>query len=101
MSDLLSERLLAREGVTRAASKLAKTTAFFAGGREFAHFHGEGEIDIRLPAQHQRDYVTRGPVRPRPHRSPWIAVRIESEADVDLAMEMIERTLAALEEEPA
>ena len=99
MTELLRERLLAREGVTSGPSTLAKTTAFFAGGEELAHFHGDDEIDVRLPPRHQRDYVTRGPVRPRPHPSPWIAIRFESEADVELALEMFDRARAALDEE--
>lgn len=98
-SERLSERLLEREGITSGPSTLANTTAFFAGGTEIAHFHGEEEVDVYLPSSLQREYVTRDPVRPRPHASPWIAVRITTEADVELALEMIDRARAALDEE--
>ena len=93
----LTERMLQREGVVMGPSKLADATAFFHRDREFAHFHSDEEIDIRLPHDEQQEFVTLDPVRPRPHRSPWIAVRIVTEEDVDLALRMAERALAVLE----
>jgi len=85
----LEARLVAIEGVTAGPSRLGSTRGFFVRGKEFAHFHEDDEIDVRLPPAQQREFMTLDPVRPRPHRSPWIAVRLESEADVEIALDML------------
>ena len=66
----------------------------FFGGREFAHFHTDGEIDMRLG----KDTIKReGLVHPpnstvhpgRSKNSPWYEMKIASGADVDEAVRLV------------
>ena len=45
-------------GVEIRRSKFSPATAFFVGAREFAHFHGPHEIDIRVTRAVQREHKT-------------------------------------------
>ena len=70
-------------------------------GKDFAHFHADGEIDIRLG----KDVILRealkhpldSTVHPgRSKSSPWYEFRIRSKADVDEAVRLVELALVAL-----
>ncbi|KAF1711134.1 hypothetical protein CSC70_04200 [Pseudoxanthomonas kalamensis DSM 18571] len=64
------------------------------GGKEFAHFHSECELDIRLGKDViKRERLSRLPdstVHPdRSASSPWHEMRILADADVDEAVRLV------------
>lgn len=80
----------ALDGVDEAPSRFGGDLAFVRGGREFAHFHPGGELDLRLPRAEQR--ALRGDPRAvfRRGSSAWVAYRLESRADVEVALRLLE-----------
>lgn len=101
--DAMKARLLARlapiEGLEARPSPVAGGTALFFRGKEIAHFHDDHEIDVHL----SRQLITAlGLLRPPPSAqhpdrapsSPWIELRIDTEADVERVAQVIERAIA-------
>jgi len=72
----------------------------FYQGREFAHFHHWTEIDIRLGkdviARERLVHPAHSKVHPdRAKSSPWYEMKIESAADVDEALRLVQIAAAA------
>jgi hypothetical protein len=87
----LKEKLLVElrkiDGVQDGPSPVSGGTALFYSGKEFAHFHDNNELDLRLTKKRIQalglsrlsgsiHHPTRSP------NSPWIEVRFKDEADV-------------------
>lgn len=88
----LKARLVAEvqkiDGVEDRPSPVAGGSALFYRGKEFAHFHNDTELDLRLTKklikaealQHPKDSVQHAN---RAAGSPWIELRFNSVKDVD------------------
>lgn len=67
-------------GVREGSSRFGSRVAFYRGPREFAHFHGRSEIDIRLTAEgvarHRRRLARVPGWCPNPYSPDWIIVRL-------------------------
>lgn len=67
-------------GVREGRSRFGSGVAFFRGRREFTHFHGRSEIDIRLTAdgvaRHRRLLSKVPGWCPNPYSPDWIIVRV-------------------------
>lgn len=67
-------------GVREGHSRFGSRVAFFRGRREFAHFHGREEIDIRLMAdgatRHRRLLAEVPNWCPNPYSDDWVIVRL-------------------------
>lgn len=63
--------------------------AFRRGRREFAHFHADPEVDLRVPREAQR--ALRGDPRAvfRPSASDWMAYRLETRADLEVVLRLL------------
>src|SRR6266699_6017307 len=74
----LAARILSLPGVRGEKSRWTSSNAYYVGSREFAHFHNEGDIDVRLTKRVQRERApslrndTRVKLRERP--SEWVAL---------------------------
>jgi len=74
-------------------------TAFYIGQREFAHFHHNGEIDVRLTRRYQQEYSgllakdKRIKFRERP--SQWISIKFATTSDVGYAFSIVSLALRA------
>jgi len=102
MSNSLKQALLAEltriEGLEARPSPVAGGTALFFAGREFAHFHHDTELDLRLGAARIR---AQGLVHPadsvqhpaRKASSPWIELRYASPAEVQRVVELVRLAL--------
>lgn len=98
--DLLA-RLASIEGFEVRPSRVAGGTALFFRGREFAHFHHDHEIDLRLTRPLIRSL---GLVHPEgsahhPRRaasSPWIELRFHSAEDVRRVAELVRLAIERL-----
>ena len=67
-------------------------------GKEFAHFHDQQEIDIRLPKKFVRQEALGPPIQSafHPDRSPnsiWRVLQFRSEADVDALVALVQALL--------
>ena len=67
-------------------------TAYWRGTREFAHFHGEDRLDIRVVKRALKDMpeirLDRR-VLLRPRASDWIEFRLREQSDVDDAFRLV------------
>jgi hypothetical protein len=97
----LLQLLASVEGLTAEASPVGGGTALFFRGKEFAHFHNDHELDLRLTKKiiaslglsHPSGSVHH-PVRSA--GSPWIEVRFNSEQEVQRVAELVKLAVAQL-----
>ena len=85
----LTARILALPGVEERKSRFADFLAFHVGQREFAHFHSDEELDVRLTRVCIRELGIEGA------RTDWVAVPLRTQDDVSAALELVERALEA------
>jgi len=89
------------DGLTAEPSPVSGGTALFYRGREFAHFHNENELDLRLT---KKVIQAEGLAHPsgsshHPNRSPsspWIEVRFTSKSEVARTAELVKLAVAQL-----
>jgi hypothetical protein len=99
-SHLLSE-LRQIEGVEDRPSPVTGGSALFYLGKEFAHFHHDRELDLRLTKTVIRELGLEHPPGSvhHPTRSPnsaWIEVRFTVPADVQQVVELVKLAIAQL-----
>jgi hypothetical protein len=101
----LKEELLLRlqevEGLQALPSKVAGGTALFFKGKEFAHFHNDNEIDLRLTKQLIKSLGLRHPPRSSVHptRAPssnWIERRFFSLEETKAVEGLVRQALSQL-----
>lgn len=73
----------------------------FYRGKEFAHFHGDAVLDIRLSPKIIRDERLSREVSERIHpnrskNSRWICVEVESDADIEKLVQLVGRACEEL-----
>jgi len=101
LKDLLLNRLRQIDGLEVHPSPVAGGTALFHGGRDFAHFHDDRELDLRLTRRHIQ---ARGLMHPtgsvhHPGRSPnsaWIELRLEKLEDIERIAALVHLAITAL-----
>jgi hypothetical protein len=99
LASLLESRILTLDGVNRKKSRWMDRTAFYTGKREFAHFHGNQEIDVRLTRRYQQEYSgklkgdKRVKFRERP--SEWISIKFATTGDIDYVFSIVSLALRA------
>ena len=101
LKDKLLYGLAAIDGVEVRASRVAGGIALFFGGKEFAHFHGDNELDLRLGKRLIKSLGLAHPLDSEQHagrspNSPWIELRFESDRVVAQTVEMVRRAVQAL-----
>ena len=104
MSSLKEELLEALEsklGVKAVPSPVAGGTALVFKGVEFAHFHHDHELDLKLTKkvikQEQLEHPSGSTVHPK--RSPnshWLEVRYKNSADVARVVELVKLAIDRL-----
>ncbi len=89
---LLDMKILSLPGVERRESRWGHMTAYWMGTREFAHFHSEDRLDIRVVRKALKDMpeirLDRRVVL-RPQASDWIEFRLTEQSDVNDAFELV------------
>jgi Family of unknown function (DUF5519) len=94
----LAGRLASLPGVEQSESMFGHGLAFWANGKEVAHFEGPGVIEVRLTKQRIRErrpaFGQDRRVVLRPSGAEWITVRFE-EADWDFVTELVAEAEAA------
>ena len=89
------------EGFEALPSKVAGGTALFYRGKEFAHFHHDHEIDLRLTRKVIKYLELQHPPRSSQHptRSPssnWIEVQFNSESEALRVAELVKVAIAQM-----
>lgn len=90
----LERKLADIPDLVRRRSRFGNACAYFLGGQEIAHFHGDGRMDVRLTRQPIREMKIEGILDPRVRiRGPsadWATVPLGAGRDVSLAVELVE-----------
>lgn len=74
----------------------------FYNGKAFAHFHNDGELDIRLTraviAREGLRHPRHSTVHPgRSASSPWIEIRFAAKSDIDVIVRLVRIAIARLQ----
>lgn len=96
LREMLEQRLAERPSLRVDTWKDTELVCLFHHGREFAHFHGQDVLDIRLSPKIIREEGLSRDVSARVHpdRSPnsrWICFEMTSVADVDRLLHLVDR----------
>ena len=93
VAESLDVKIRALPGVERKMSRWGHATAYIVGEREFAHFHRQDQIDVRLTTAVQRKMrvaLREDPrVKLRPGSSDWITITLAIEGDLEFALELV------------
>jgi hypothetical protein len=89
------------EGFSPQPSKVAGGTALFYKGKEFAHFHHDNEIDLRLTRKVIKSLGLSHPERSEQHPtrssgSQWIELRFHDAEAVHRVAELVKLAIAQL-----
>lgn len=82
----LREEILRLSNVEEGTSRFGSTPSFTVNGKEFAHFHNDEELDIRLPLI---EYKRIPNVSKNPYTSKWIYFRIKNRKHAEVAFQLI------------
>ncbi|MEM1163439.1 MAG: luciferase family protein [Pseudomonadota bacterium] len=101
MKALLKERLEAIDDVHVATWKDTELLCVFYRGRDFAHFHGDDILDIRLSPKIIREAQLTRSVSARIHpnrsrNSRWIGIEFKTEEEVDRLIGLVRRACGEL-----
>ena len=82
-------------------SKVAGGTALYYKGKEFAHFHHDNEIDLRLTGKVIKSLGLSHPTGSENHpsraaSSPWIELRFHTEAEAKRVAELVKLAITQL-----
>ncbi len=93
VAETLDVKIRALPSVQRKKSRWGHETAYVVGEREFAHFHRQDEIDVRLTRAVQSKMLAelkQDPrVKLRPRLSDWITITLATEEALDFAFELV------------
>jgi hypothetical protein len=91
--------LRAVAGVVASESMFSEDGAWWADGKEIAHFHGDDEIEVRLTRggiRARRTELRADPrVTLRPNSSDWLTVTVATKDDVDFVVGLVEQAATA------
>jgi hypothetical protein len=104
LQDRLRAAIAGLDGVTESESMFKDAQAYWANGKEIAHFDGEDVIDIRLTRAliraRRAELRADQRVELRSSSSDWISVRIAEPADVTFAAALTESAADAHRAQP-
>ena len=97
----LLQHLQEIEGLQALPSKVPGGTALFYKEKEFAHFHSDNEIDLRLTRQLIKSLGLRHPPRSTTHparaaSSNWIELRFSSIEEVQVVAGLVRQAISQL-----
>jgi hypothetical protein len=80
---------------------VAGGTALIYHGKEFAHFHNDNELDLRLTKKVIKTLGMSHPTDSHHHpnrsaNSPWIEVRFKNSSDIEKVSELVRLAVAQL-----
>ena len=89
------------DGLEDRPSPVAGGSALFYNGKEFAHFHNENELDLRLTKKVIKTLGLSHPAGSHNHpnrsaNSPWIEVRFNNSDDIEYVSKLVKLAVAQL-----
>lgn len=93
--EILRLKILELPGIIAGRSRFGGNEAFFLGKREIAHFHVKDEIDISITKQFAAQYIGLPQAIPGKRPSDWMALRLENDKDIALAVKMVKKAIMA------
>lgn len=95
-AERLRQQILALPGIVEKPHRVSPH-AYYVGGRDIAHFHGENQIDIRLSHAAQAEALGRGLAEPHAHAaaSGWVTCRFPEPHSLETVMALVEQAHAA------
>jgi len=95
----LEKTLTGNPNLSRKPSRFGDRFSFFVGGREIAHFHGDGRMDVRLTRTRIRELKSEGTldprIRTRGSSAEWATLPLTDRRDLTLAIEMVDEAIRA------
>ncbi len=95
VAETLDVKIRALPGVERRRSRWGHETAYVIGEREFAHFHRQDEVDVRLTRSVQRkmraELEEDSRVKLRPGYSDWITIALARDEDLVFAFKLVKQ----------
>jgi hypothetical protein len=87
------------EGLEALPSPVAGGTMLAYRGKEFAHFHHDHELDLRLTKRVIQSLGLSHPPNSLQHpkrstSSPWIEIRFSNSSDIDEVVKLVKRAIA-------
>ena len=98
LEERLGDRILELSDVELRKSRFSEREAFYVGKREFAHFHRQNEIDIRLTRKvirNLKEELKADPKATLRGSSDWLEYRFPRSGDLDRAAELAALALEA------
>ena len=94
---LVMQALSSLPGATQGTSKVGNPqhTAWFVGGREFAHLHSDSMLDLRLPLAVQARLRGHALARFRSSRSQWLELTFCSPEEAQFVASVAREAWAA------
>lgn len=97
----LIQELRKIDGLEDRPSPVSGGVALFYQGKEFAHFHNENELDLRLTAKVVKAQGLSHPIDSTYHpgrspKSPWIEVRFEKVSDIARILKLVKLAVEQL-----
>jgi hypothetical protein len=89
------------DGLEHRPSPVAGGSALFYDGKEFAHFHNDGELDLRLTKKVIKALGLEHPPESINHpkrspSSPWIEVRFKNRKELEFVVSLVQRAVMEL-----
>ncbi|WP_428240267.1 luciferase family protein [Gynuella sp.] len=105
LKNALTDKLETMFGVQNLPSPVAGGSSLFFNGIEFAHFHNDFELDLKLTrkiiSQQQLRHPTNSKFHPkRSMNSQWIELKYENLEDVDRVVELVKLAIRQLPGSP-
>ncbi|MFQ5761399.1 MAG: luciferase family protein [Candidatus Bathyarchaeia archaeon] len=85
IAERIRKEVLKLDNVKEGVSRFGSRPSFSVEGREFAHFHNDEELDIRLPFKENKvENAHRNP-----YTNAWLILDVKSEEDATVALQLI------------
>src|SRR5262245_14331149 len=93
----LAAQIAALPGVREGVSRIGPSgkAAWFVSGREFAHFHADDLLDLRLPREFQASVNGDPRAHFRKSRSQWLEFAFHRPQDVEFLLPLVRHAWAA------
>lgn len=86
LHEVIRSELLSWPGVEEKRNRFGTELAYFLNGREFAHFHSESQLDVRIRAIADGKHVIENPFS-----GEWVIVNFSDEQSAIRTIELLRR----------
>lgn len=95
MKRKIHSRILSWENIIEKPNRFG-TPSFFINDNEFAHFHSESQLDVRIPKSISQVIKLDKRIEPNPYSDKWFLINFKNENDAKFALNIIRKTYEEL-----